>query len=57
MRDWRRWSWLPGWKAYRKYFWQNMKPMGRRIAFALIAISIGEMVIFLLAIAIMAIER
>jgi hypothetical protein len=57
MRAWRRWSWLPGWKAWRLHFWQNMKPMGRRIAFALIAISIGEFVLFLLLIAILAIER
>lgn len=47
LRQWKRWSWLPGWKSYMLRFWQGMKPSTRRICFMLIAITMAEFVIFL----------
>jgi len=46
-RQWKRWSWLPGWKPYMLKFWQKMKPSARRISFMLFAITLAEFVIFL----------
>jgi hypothetical protein len=45
--QWKRWSWLPGWKPYMQKFWQGMKPSARRISFMLIALTAAEFVIFL----------
>ncbi len=44
---WKRWSWIPGWKAYMLKFWITMKPSARRISFLLFAITAAEFVIFL----------
>ncbi len=48
LRQWKRWSWVPGWQWYMRKIWQPMKPMGRRIAYILFAISVAEMILFLL---------
>ena len=47
LQQWKRWSWVPGWKFYMRRIWQPMKPMARRIAFLLIVITVAEFVIFL----------
>ncbi len=48
LRQWKRWSWLPGWKFYMRRVWQPMKPMARRICFILIVVTAAEFVLFLL---------
>jgi len=48
LRQWKRWSWMPGWKVYMLGFWQGMKPSARRISFMLIALTVAEFVVFLL---------
>ncbi len=48
LRQWKRWSWVPGWQWYMRKIWQPMKPMGRRIAYILFVISAAEMILFLL---------
>ncbi|MEE8365286.1 MAG: hypothetical protein V3R76_05835 [Gammaproteobacteria bacterium] len=48
LRQWKRWSWLPGWKFYMRKIWQPMKPMARRITFILIMITLVEFVFFLM---------
>lgn len=47
LKQWKRWSWLPGWKFYMRRVWQPMKPMGRRIAFLLVMVTAAEFVGFL----------
>jgi len=47
LQQWKRWSQVPGWKFYMRRVWQPMKPMGRRIAFLLIVITLAEFVVFL----------
>ncbi len=47
LQQWKRWSWLPGWKLYMLGYWQRMKPSTRRISFMLIAITMAEFAIFL----------
>lgn len=47
LQQWKRWSWLPGWKLYMLGYWQGMKPSTRRISFMLIAITMAEFSIFL----------
>jgi len=47
MQQWKRWSWLPGWKFYMRKIWQPMKPMSRRITFILLMITLAELVFFL----------
>ncbi len=56
LKQWQRWSWLPGWKFYMRRVWQPMKPMGRRIAFFLIMITVAEFIIFLFVFAIFRLE-
>lgn len=48
LHQWKRWSWLPGWKLYMRKIWQPMKPMARRITFILIMITLVEFVFFLM---------
>ncbi len=45
---WKKWSWFPGWKWYRRRVWQPMKPMARRICFMLLAITALEFIAFLM---------
>jgi hypothetical protein len=56
LRQWKRWSWVPGWKFYMRRVWQPMKPMGRRIAFLLFAVTAAEFVVFLFVLAIFVLE-
>lgn len=44
---WRKWAWLPGWRFYMRRVWQPMRPVARRIAFALIMITLVEFIMFL----------
>jgi hypothetical protein len=48
LRQWKRWSWIPGWQYYMRRFWQTMKPMARRICYMLLLITIVEFVVFLM---------
>jgi hypothetical protein len=57
LRQWRRWSWLPGWKYYMRRVWQPMKPMARRIVFMLTMVTIAEFVVFLFVFAIFWLEQ
>jgi hypothetical protein len=56
LHNWKRWSWLPGWKWYFSGPWIRMKPSARRIAFMLIVITAMEFVLFLFAILILKLE-
>ncbi len=56
LKQWKRWSWVPGWKFYMRRVWQPMKPMGRRIAFLLVVVTAAEFVIFLFVFAIFWLE-
>ena len=56
LRQWKRWSWVPGWQWYMRKVWQPMKPMGRRIAYILFVISAAEMILFLLVFTVFRLE-
>ena len=56
LRQWKRWSWLPGWKFYMRRIWQPMRPMARRISFILIAVTVAEFIVFLVVLAIFWLE-
>jgi len=57
LHQFKRWSWLPGWKWYMRRFWQKMKPSARRISFLILAISAGEFIIFLFVFTIFWLEQ
>ncbi len=57
LRQWRRWSWLPGWKFYMRRVWQPMKPMARRIVFILTMVTVAEFVVFLFVFSIFWLEQ
>lgn len=48
LHQWKRWSWLPGWKFYMRKIWQPMKPTARRISYILIMITLAEFILFLM---------
>ncbi len=48
LRQWKRWSRVPGWAFYMRRVWQPMRPSARRICFLLFAITLAEFVMFLL---------
>lgn len=56
LRQWKRWSWVPGWQFYMRRFWQTMKPAARRICFVLMMITVAEFVFFLLVLAVFWLE-
>ena len=56
LRQWKKWSWVPGWKFYMRRVWQPMKPMARRICFILIVVTAAEFVLFLFVFAIFWLE-
>lgn len=56
LRQWKKWSWVPGWKFYMRRVWQPMKPMARRICFILIVVTAAEFVVFLFILAIFSLE-
>ncbi len=45
LRNWKRWSWLPGWKWFMGRYWLNMKPAARRISFILLVLFAMETVL------------
>lgn len=56
LHNWKRWSWIPGWKWYFNGPWLRMKPSARRISFMLLVITAMEFVLFLFAIVILKLE-
>jgi len=48
LHQWKRWSWLPGWRWYRRKVWQSMSPRGRRISYMLLVITALEFLAFLM---------
>lgn len=46
LRQWKRWSWVPGWRFYMRRVWQPMRPMARRITFILLVLTLAEIVLF-----------
>ncbi len=57
LANWRRWSWLPGYKGYMGRFWLNMKPAARRISFILIVLGAMELALALFVLLILWLER
>jgi len=56
LRNWKRWSWLPGWKWYMGRYWLNMKPAARRISFILLVLFAMETVLVLFVLLILWLE-
>ncbi len=56
LHQWKKWSWVPGWKFYMCRVWQPMKPTARRICFILIVVTAAEFVLFLFVFAIFWLE-
>ena len=48
----RRWGWCAPWRWYMRQVWVPMKPSARRITFMLIVLTLAEIALFLLLIAI-----
>jgi hypothetical protein len=57
LQIWHRWSWLSPWRWYMQRVWQPMKPSARRITRWIVWITLAEMAVALLLIAILAIEQ
>ncbi|MET0070144.1 MAG: hypothetical protein ABW096_08880 [Candidatus Thiodiazotropha sp.] len=57
LQSWHRWSWLPPWRWYMEKIWQPMKPSARRITRWIVLITLVEMMLILLLIAILVIEQ
>ncbi len=55
--NWKRWTWIPGWKWYMRRVWQPMKPSSRRIAYMLWMITAFEFAVFLMVLAVFVVER
>jgi hypothetical protein len=56
LKYWLRWSRFRLWRWYMRRVWQPMKPKARRITYMLIAITVFELVVGLLAIAFFAFQ-
>jgi hypothetical protein len=56
LKHWVRWSRFRSWRWYMRRIWQPMKPKARRIAFMLIAITVFELVVGILAIVIFVLD-
>lgn len=56
LRQWKRWSAIPGWKWYMRRVWQPMKPSARRISFMLFMVTAIEFVVFVFIFAIFWLE-
>ncbi len=54
--DWQKWSWFLPWKFYKQHVWLLMKPAARRISYMLIWISVIEIALILLGVAIYFLE-
>jgi hypothetical protein len=50
--SWNRWSWLSPWRLYMRRVWQPMKPTARRITYILLWISVVEIALISLGVAI-----
>lgn len=53
---WKKWSWLAPWRWYMRRLWQPMKPMSRRITYMLIWITVFEIALIALGVAIYLVE-
>lgn len=51
------WSWLPLWRWSMQRVWQPMKPSARRITYWIVLITLAEMALVLLLVAILVIEQ
>lgn len=51
-RNWRRWSWLPGWRWYMERIWKPMKPTARRVVYILYVVTVVEIVAVIAAVGI-----
>lgn len=49
---WKRWNRIRPWRWYMHYVWQPMKPMGRRITYILLWITLAEVALISLGVAI-----
>ena len=49
---WNHWSWLAPWRFYMRRIWQPMKPTARRITYILLWISVVEIALIALGVAI-----
>ncbi len=56
-QNWKRWTWIPGWKWYMRRVWQPMKPSSRRIAYMLWMITAFEFAVFLMVLTVFVVER
>jgi hypothetical protein len=54
---WRRWHRWPPWRWYMERVWRRMTPLARRIARLLIWISVIELAVFVLLVAVLALEQ
>lgn len=54
--QWEKWSWCMPWRLYKENIWLPMKPMARRITYIIILISLFEIALIILGIAIYIIE-
>lgn len=54
--QWQRWSWLFLWRYYKQRIWQPLKPAARRIVFMLLCISVVEVALIGLGVAIYLID-
>lgn len=52
MLTWTKWSWLSPWRWYMQKVWLPMKPMARRITYTLIWITLFEMALIALGVAV-----
>ena len=52
MMTWKRWSWISPWRWYMRRVWQPMKPMSRRITYMLVWITVFEVALIALGVAI-----
>jgi hypothetical protein len=54
---WHRWSWMPLWRWYMQRIWQPTKPSARCITRLIVWVSLAEMALVLLLIAVLVIEQ
>ena len=54
--QWYRWAWFSPWRYYKQRIWQSMKPAARRITFILLCVTVIEIALIGLGMAIYLIE-
>ena len=57
LRAWSRWSRLPPWRWYVERYWLRMKPLSRRIVRLLLWVTLAELALFALLIAILVAQQ